>query len=422
VGDWGIGGLGELGIGGFGDLINFMDLGLFYFAKLLIFMDKSKMAGLVVWLIVMLILAFSCDAPVKDQQVSSPDDRLDSAGSESCCMPQSTQRFLQKDQDSVAVNDAVNDPGNSGMVKIPAGTFMMGGNNDQASPDEYPRHKVSVDGFWMDETEVTNRQFAEFVKATGYITTAEQKPDWEELKKDLPPGTPKPDESLLVPASMVFLPSEGPVNLNDYGQWWVWKEGANWRHPHGPGSDITGMEEYPVVHISWYDALAYCKWAGKRLPTEAEWEWAARGGLTDNIFPWGNEAVNDGAPKTNSWDGTFPYENTNRDGYFYTAPVRSFKPNGYGLYNMAGNVWEWCSDWYRADYYKMVNLTEGIANPQGPSDSFDPDEPFAHKKTIRGGSFLCNDGYCSGYRVSRRMKTTPDSGMEHLGFRCVRGN
>ena len=306
------------------------------------------------------------------------------------------------------------------MVQIPGGTFMMGGNNEQASPDEYPRHKVTVDGFWMDMTEVTNRQFAEFVEATGYVTTAEQKPDWEELKKELPPGTPKPDESLLVPASMVFRPASGPVNLNDYGQWWEWKEGASWKHPHGPGSDIKGMEDYPVVHISYYDAQAYCKWAGKRLPTEAEWEWAARGGLVDNIYPWGNEPVNQGQPKTNSWDGTFPYDNSEWDAYYFVAPVRSYQPNGYGLYNMAGNVWEWCSDWYRADYYERLISPEGIINPQGPADSFDPDEPYAHKRSIRGGSFLCNDSYCSGYRAARRMKTTPDSSMEHLGFRCVK--
>ena len=307
-----------------------------------------------------------------------------------------------------------------GMVKIPGGTFMMGGDNDQASQDEFPKHKVTVKGFWMDETEVTNRQFAEFVKATGYVTTAEKKPDWEELKKDLPPGTPKPDESLLVASSMVFVPSDHPVNLNDFSRWWSWKEGADWRHPHGPGSDIKGRDDYPVVHISWYDAMEYCKWAGKRLPTEAEWEWAARGGLVNNIYPWGNEEINKGKPKANAWDGEFPYRNSEWDGFFYLAPVKSFLPNGYGLYDIAGNAWEWCSDWYHANYYQMIQKPEGIENPQGPDKSYDPEDPYARKKSMRGGSFLCNDSYCSGFRVARRMKTTPDSGMEHLGFRCVK--
>ena len=307
----------------------------------------------------------------------------------------------------------------TGMVRIPGGTFMMGADNDQASPDEYPKHKVTVKGFWMDATEVTNRQFAEFVEATGYVTTAEQKPDWEELKKSLPPGTEKPDESVLVPSSMIFLPAQQPVNLNDYSQWWEWKSGADWRHPHGPGSDIKGKEDYPVVHISWFDAMAYCEWAHKRLPTEAEWEWAARGGLADNIYPWGNEKVEEGKPKANSWNGDFPYRNTEWDGYYFAAPVRSFPPNGYGLFEMAGNVWEWCSDWYHAGYYSALATTEGVTDPRGPESSYDPDEPFAQKKSMRGGSFLCNDSYCSGFRVARRMKTTPDSGMEHLGFRCV---
>ena len=382
-------------------------------------MNKIRIVLDFAFFVCMLIIGFSCTPPAKQDNGHSKADSLVSDEKATCCMPKTPGRFVAENGDSVLIekDDVLN---YDGMVEIPGGTFMMGGNNDQASPDEFPRHKVTVNGFMMDETEVTNRQFAAFVAATGYITTAEQKPDWEELKKDLPPDTPKPDESLLVPASMVFVPSDHPVNLNDYGQWWEWRAGASWKHPHGPGSDLTGMDDYPVVHISWYDALAYCKWAGKRLPTEAEWEWAARGGLTDNIYPWGNEPVNSGQPKTNSWEGTFPFDNQEKDGYYFTAPVKSFQPNGYGLYNMAGNVWEWCSDWYRADYYEMIARTDGVMNPQGPADSYDPDEPFAKKKTIRGGSFLCNDGYCSGYRAARRMKTTPDSGMEHLGFRCVK--
>jgi len=302
------------------------------------------------------------------------------------------------------------------MIWIPGGTFNMGGDNKEAQPDEYPKHTVTVSGFWMDKTEVTNAQFAAFVKATNYITTAEKKPDWNQLKKQLPPGTAKPDESLLVAASLVFSPPDHPIDLNDYSQWWAWKKGASWRHPQGPGSDIKGNEKYPVVHISWYDAVAYCKWAGKSLPTEAEWEFAARGGLKDNVYPWGNEGVNTGNSKGNFWDGHFPDKNTETDHYYHIAPVASFVPNGFGLYDMAGNVWEWCADYYNNNYYSQSN---GSTNPTGPVKSYDPDEPFATKRVIRGGSFLCNDSYCSGYRVSRRMKSTEDSGMEHVGFRCV---
>ena len=307
----------------------------------------------------------------------------------------------------------------AGMAWVPAGSFRMGADNQQAEPDEYPKHDVTVDGFWIDKTEVTNAQFEKFVKATGYITTAERKPDWNELKKQMPPGTEKPADSLLVAASLVFVPANKPVNLNDYSQWWEWKTGANWKHPHGPGSDIKGKGNYPVVQVSWFDAVAYSKWAGKRLPTEAEWERAARGGLEDKIYPWGNEKVNEGQPKANTWEGSFPYKNTQRDHYYYLAPVSSFAPNGYGLYDMAGNVWEWCADLYNNNYYKTLNNPAGVKNPKGASKSYDPDEPYAIKRVVRGGSFLCNDSYCSGYRVSRRMKTTEDSGMEHLGFRCV---
>ena len=317
------------------------------------------------------------------------------------------------------VPDAAARAAHPGMTWIPGGTFRMGADNTQASEDEYPKHTVTVNGYWIDRTEVTNAQFAAFVKATGYITTAERKPDWQELKQQLPPGTQKPDESMLVAASLIFSPPDHPVPLDDYSQWWSWKKAASWKHPHGPGSDWKGKEKYPVVHISWYDAQAYGRWAGKRLPTEAEWEFAARGGLKDNTYPWGNEPVNTGKKKGNFWEGHFPDKNTNGDNYYYTAPVGSFDPNGYGLYDMAGNVWEWCADYYNNSYYATVDRPGGVTNPKGPEKSYDPDEPYAKKRVIRGGSFLCNESYCTGYRVSRRMKSTEDSGMAHVGFRCV---
>jgi len=301
------------------------------------------------------------------------------------------------------------------MVWINGGTYAMGGDNHEASADEYPKHQVNVNGFWMDATEVTNAQFAEFIKATGYITTAENKPDWNELKKQLPPGTPKPPDSVLVAASLVFKPTANEVDLNNYSQWWTWQKGADWQHPQGPGSTIKGKGNYPVTQLSWYDAQAYCKWAGKRLPTEAEWEWAARGGQANKIYPWGNEPVTSGAAKANIWEGNFPYKNTLHDKFYRAAPVKSFKPNGYGLYDMAGNVWEWCQDYYNESYYQ----NSPAKNPQGPNQSYDLQEPQAVKRVIRGGSFLCNNSYCSGFRVARRMKSTEDSGMEHLGFRCV---
>lgn len=305
-----------------------------------------------------------------------------------------------------------------GMAHIPSGTYRMGGDTLQAKKDEMPKHRVHLHDFWLDRTTVTNAQFRKFVYATGYVTTAEKKPDWNELRNDLPANTPKPDDSRLVAASLVFTPPQHRVSLADYSQWWSWVPGANWRHPRGPGSHIRGLDNHPVVHMSWHDASAYCHWLGKRLPTEAEWEWAARGGLRDKPYPWGNEPIDSGTVKANTWQGEFPWQNTLRDKYYYTAPVRSFAPNGYGLYDMAGNVWEWVADWYRQDYYVSL-ASQTVSDPAGPDTSFDPDEPYAHKKVLRGGSFLCSERYCSGYRVSARMKSTPDTSMEHTGFRCA---
>ncbi len=307
-----------------------------------------------------------------------------------------------------------------GMVFIKGNTFLMGAGDKEGRADEYPLHKVVVNDFWADATEVTNTQFKKFVDATGYITTAEIKPNWEELKKQLPPGTPKPTDDELVPASLVFVKQPMGTHLDNALVWWAWEKGANWKHPSGPNSNIVGKGNLPVVHVSWDDAQAYCKWAGKRLPTEAEWEFGARGGLQTK-YSWGNEDIEMGKPKANTWQGVFPSVNTKWDYYEKAAPVKSFAPNAFGLYDMAGNVWEWCSDWYREDYYASSNNVT-IKNPQGPTKSFDPQEPATPKKVIRGGSFLCNASYCKGYRVTARMKTAPDTGLEHTGFRCVSSN
>ena len=315
-------------------------------------------------------------------------------------------------------------PWPAGMVWIPAGQFEMGGIGPEARQDEFPIHRVKVDGFWMDETVVTNAQFRAFVKATGYLTTAERKPDWEEMRKTLPPGTPKPPDDVLVPGSLVFTPTEGPVPLTDVSQWWHWVPGASWQHPLGPKSSLARKDDdYPVVHVSWDDAVAYCKWAGKRLPTEAEWEYACLGGGPARRFMWGEEPPSDTFLPANLWQGGFPYEKKPLDGYFLTAPARSFAPNGYGLYNMIGNVWQWCSDWYRDDTYAtLAKGKQPAVNPQGPADSRDPDEPLTPKKVNRGGSFLCNAGFCASYRPAARMKTSPDSGLLHTGFRAVMGD
>ncbi len=304
-----------------------------------------------------------------------------------------------------------------GMAWVPSGTYLMGSEDATwARPDEGPAHIVDVDGFWMDVTEVTVAQFAEFVEATGYLTTAERPTRWEDLAAQLPPGTPKPGPEAFEPGALVFTAPSGTNGLSDVGQWWNWTPGASWRAPEGPGSSLDGRDDEPVVQVSWDDAIAYCEWAGKRLPTEAEWEWAARGGLDAPTYPWGNERIDTGDVKANSWQGRFPVRNDARDGFPGVAPVASFAPNGYGLHDMAGNVWEWCADFYRHDAY----ATAARDNPQGPATSLDPAEPHIPKRVQRGGSFLCHDGYCSGYRVTARMKTSPDTGLSHAGFRCVR--
>jgi formylglycine-generating enzyme required for sulfatase activity len=305
-----------------------------------------------------------------------------------------------------------------GMVLIPAGTLNMGGDNDQADKNEFPKHEVVIDGFWMDETEVTNAEFRKFVEETGYQTVAERPIVWEEIAASLPPNTPKPPDSLLQPGALVFHKTAQPVPMNNPALWWQWTIGANWQHPEGPDSDIKNKDQHPVVQIAWEDAMVYCQWAKKRLPTEAEWEWAARGGKTGNIYPWGNEKVNEGAAKANYWQGLFPYQNTQKDGYFTTAPVKSYAPNGYGLYDMPGNVWEWCSDWFDFAYYQKRQASQ--KNTVGPQKAFNPNMPYQQEKVVRGGSFLCNDDYCSGYRNSRRMGSTPDTGLNHTGFRCVK--
>ena len=306
------------------------------------------------------------------------------------------------------------------MVLIPGGEYLMGSDKSESYTNEKPVHRVVVSSFFMDKYEVTNQQFLQFVNETGYTTTAEKKINWDEMMSQLRPGTSRPPDSLLEPGSLIFKASSSPIPLNDESSWWEWEKGASWKHPSGKNSSINEIMDHPVVHISWDDAVAYAQWAGKRLPTEAEWEWAARGKKTDAIYPWGNESINETPMKANFWQGHFPYKNTKQDGYHLTAPVGSFISNEYGLFDMSGNVWEWCSDFYHINSYSYDKEKGICINPKGPKTSYDPSEPFAIKKILRGGSFLCNDSYCSGYRVSRRMSSSKDTGLMHTGFRCVK--
>ncbi len=310
----------------------------------------------------------------------------------------------------------------TGMVWIPGGEFVQGAkeSDKMAMSHEKPAHEVLVNGFYMDEHEVTNAQFAAFVEETGYVTVAEREIKWEEMKKQLPEGTPKPHDSILQPGSLLFKKTKSSVpNLYDYSQWWQWGIGTNWKHPKGPESTIEGKENHPVVHIAYEDAVAYCDWAGRRLPTEAEWEYAARGGRKDAIFFWGND-LEQLSSHANTWEGEFPVENTLADGYEERAPVMSYPKNGYGLYDMAGNVWEWTSDWYNTKYYAEVKAKPGVEyNPKGASRPYNATNPYAQEKIMKGGSFLCSASYCASYRISARMATSLDSSLEHLGFRTV---
>lgn len=315
------------------------------------------------------------------------------------------------------------EPPPPGMVWVAGGEFTMGTDDPSASASERPAHRVWVDGFWIDRHEVTNREFAAFVNATGYRTTAERPIEWAELARQLPPGTPPPPAEQLQPGSAVFVAPRGPVALSDPSAWWRWVPGASWRQPEGPGSTFQGREDHPVVHVSWHDASAFAAWAGKRLPTEAEWEYAARGGLEGRRYPWGDDPARDDAPRCNIWQGGFPWPGRHRDGYERTAPVESFAPNGYGLSDVAGNVWEWCEDRYRADAFAHCAAeAPGVrpSNPHGPATAWDPDAPLGDARVIRGGSFLCHASYCEAYRSSARRGLAPDTGMSHVGFRCVK--
>lgn len=305
------------------------------------------------------------------------------------------------------------DPAAEEMVYVPGGSFLMG--SDHHYPEEAPAHRVEVDGFFMDRTPVTNAAFARFVEATGYVTEAERPPD-----PRLYPGVPP---EMIHAGSLVFVQPAGPVDLGDFRRWWRFEPGADWRHPLGTGSGIEGLLDHPVVHIGWADAAAYARWAGKELPTEAEWEFAARGGLEAAEFAWGEALEPEGRPMANYWQGEFPWQNLERDGWPRTSPVGAFPANGYGLADMIGNVWEWTDDWYRPRHPDEAPKACCLPrNPRGGSlaESLEPGAPEIPRKVIKGGSHLCAPNFCRRYRPAARQPETIDTSASHLGFRCVR--
>ena len=300
-----------------------------------------------------------------------------------------------------------------GMAWVPGGQFLMGSND--FFPEERPVHEVGVDGFWMDEHQVTVAEFRRFVKATGYVTSAERAPD--------PAEYPDADPELLVPGSLVFHGTSGPVDLSDYRNWWSWTPGAQWRHPDGPESTVHGRERHPVTHIAYEDAQAYAAWAGKVLPSEAEWEFAARGGLEGKVFVWGNEFAPKGKMMANTWQGEFPWQNLELDGFVGTSPVTTFPPNGYGLYDMAGNVWEWTSDFFTSSHTNGEDPCCAPRNPRvtAPDQSYGVGQPGAHipRRVTKGGSHLCAPNYCLRYRPAARQGEAVDTSTAHIGFRCI---
>ena len=370
----------------------------------------------------------SCD-PLKNSDTAVNENH-------SCSLTDSLlgKEFLEKNfMDAIKLikPSAKKSSSKTGMVFIKGGKFQMGGDfpkEDNEMPatalpqgDEFPKHLVQIDDFYMDEHEVTIGQYMEFINATNYKTVAEYDINWEELKKQLPEGTPKPSDEQLKAGALVFHLVDEKVDKNNPSNWWVFTQGAFWKNPDGNTVSINEIKNLPVTQVSWYDAMAYAKWMGKRLPTEAEYEYAMRGGRNGTMYPWGNETFDTGNWKGNFLQGDFPYTNIALDGFENIAPVKSFPPNDYGLYDIAGNVWEWTNDWYSPYYYNDLKNANNITyNPQGPRGSTEINNPYATNKVVRGGSFLCHDNWCSGYRNSRRMRLSPDTGMQHIGFRLVK--